>query len=171
MRARFADRLQVGAERVATVANATLGLAGAVAVLGGARWAVPTFTFCATPASVIFAGSDVVFADVGLDVVLNVQADVAEGLMPVAPFGAPPDVRRWSDSDRVVHDAAASLGNDVDLSLLPVGHAVVFSLHATKVLGSGEGGIVVFGAESNATRFRGGRIPASRTRVIRSSSE
>jgi dTDP-4-amino-4,6-dideoxygalactose transaminase len=74
--------------------------------------------------------------------------------MPVAPFGARPDLNRWAGCGRVVHDAAASLGNALDLSGLPAGQAVAFSLHATKVLGSGEGGIVVFGDVADANRFR-----------------
>jgi dTDP-4-amino-4,6-dideoxygalactose transaminase len=154
LRDRFSERLRVDAKRVATVANATLGLAGAVAVLGGRRWAVPVFTFAATPAAVLAAGSEVVFADVGQDLVLDVDPGSVDGCMPVAPFGAAPDVGRWAGAGRVVHDAAASLGDDIDLAGLPAGQAVVFSLHATKVLGAGEGGIVVFGDEADAARFR-----------------
>lgn len=154
LRERLAVRFGIDASRLATVANATLGLAGAVAMLGGSRWAVPVFTFAATPAAVLAAGAEVVFADVGNDLVLNESGLPADGWMPVAPFGAPPDIDRWSGAGRVVHDAAASLGNDLDLSGLPAGQAVVFSLHATKVLGSGEGGVVVFGDEADAARFR-----------------
>ena len=154
LRERLALRLQIDASRVATVANATLGLAGAVAILGGSRWGVPVFTFAATPAAVLSAGAEVVFADVGTDLVVDAAGLSVDSWMPVAPFGAPPDVDRWSGLGRVVHDAAASLGNDLDLSGLPAGQAVVFSLHATKVLGAGEGGVVVFGDEVDAARFR-----------------
>lgn len=150
----FAERLRVDASQVATVANATLGLSGSATVLGGLQWAVPVFTFAATPAAVLAAGAEVAFADVGRDLVLD-SADLSvDGWMPVAPFGAPPEVERWSSARRVVHDAAASLGNDLDLSGLPSGQAVVFSLHATKVLGAGEGGVVVFGDEADAVRFQ-----------------
>lgn len=154
LRERFAERLGVEAAQVATVANATLGLSGAVAVFGGSRWAVPVFTFAATPAAVFFAGAEVVFADVGEHLVLDIAGLSVDGLMPVAPFGALADLKRWSGMGRVVHDAAASLGNDIDLSKLPAGQAVVFSLHATKVLGAGEGGVVVFGDADDAARFR-----------------
>jgi len=154
VRQRFAERLMVHAEQVATVANATLGLAGAVAVLGGRRWAVPVFTFAATPAAVLAAGAEVVFADVGPDLVLDVDLGSVDGCMPVAPFGAAPDIGWWAGAGRVVHDVAASLGNDIDLVGLPAGQAVVFSLHATKALGAGEGGVLVFGDEADAGRFR-----------------
>lgn len=154
LRERFAERFGVEASRVAMVANATLGLSGAVVILGGSRWAVPVFTFAATPAAVLAAGAEVMFADVGVDVVLDSGGLLVDGLMPVAPFGAPPDLERWSGAGRVVHDAAAALGNDMDLSGLPARQAVVFSLHATKVLGAGEGGVVVFGDAADAARFR-----------------
>jgi dTDP-4-amino-4,6-dideoxygalactose transaminase len=154
LRQRFAERLRVDDQQVAIVANATLGLAGAVATLGGERWAVPAFTFAATPAALLTAGSEVVFADVGTDIVLDVDARLVAGCMTIAPFGARPDLDRWAGSGRVVHDAAASLGNTLDLSGLPAGQAVAFSLHATKVLGAGEGGVVVFGDEADAARFR-----------------
>jgi dTDP-4-amino-4,6-dideoxygalactose transaminase len=154
LRDRFAQRLQVRPEQIATVSNATLGIAGAVSVLGGRRWLVPSFTFAATPAAVLTAGCEVVFGDIGEGWVLDAEGEEADGFVPVAPFGAAPNIARWVESGRVVHDAAASLGNDLDLATLPAGQAAVFSLHATKVLGAGEGGIVVFGDESDATRFR-----------------
>jgi dTDP-4-amino-4,6-dideoxygalactose transaminase len=57
------------------------------------------------------------------------------------------------DQDFVV-DAAASLGCQPNLSTLRCNGAVVFSLHATKVLGGGEGGIVVFGSPDRAREVR-----------------
>jgi dTDP-4-amino-4,6-dideoxygalactose transaminase len=155
LRARFAERLHVRTDQVATVSNATLGITGAAAILGGARWLTPSFTFAATPAALLAAGHEVVLGDVDLMTwELEPGAADVDGFVPVAPFGATPDILRWAVMERVVHDAAASLGADLDLSGLPSGHAVVFSLHATKVLGSGEGGIVVFGDEDAAARFR-----------------
>ena len=154
LRERLSERFDVDVSKIATAANATLGLAGAVAVLGGSRWAVPVFTFAATPAAVLTARAEAVFADVGKDLVLDAEGLQVDGLMPVAPFGAVPDINRWSGAGRVVHDAAASLGNELGLSDLPTRQAVVFSLHATKVLGAGEGGVAVFGDEADAARFR-----------------
>src|SRR5262249_19336682 len=64
-------------------------------------------------------------------------------VMPVAPFGRPIDGARW-DAFRadtgvpVVIDAAAGFD-----SLIPGPTPAVVSLHATKVLGTGEGGFVV----------------------------
>jgi dTDP-4-amino-4,6-dideoxygalactose transaminase len=54
-----------------------------------------------------------------------------------------------------VIDAAASIGAELPpLRSLPSGWAVAFSLHATKVLPAGEGGIVAFGHPDRAQAFR-----------------
>lgn len=155
LRERFSARLNVAPDQVATAANATLAIAGSVRVLGGKRWAAPTFAFAATPAAILAGGAELVLGDVCPDSwVLDQTTVIADGLIPVAPFGTPPDVAGWRNRGRVVHDAAASLGEPSDLSILPDGQAVVYSLHATKVLGSGEGGIAVFGSSDDAARFR-----------------
>ncbi len=156
LRSRFADRLHVHPEQVALAGNATLAISGSVAVLGGRRWLVPGFTFAATPAAVLTAGAEVVLGDVhvGSLALDSTDAPAYDGVVPVAPFGAAPDVSGWSDAGRVVHDAAASLGCSLHLGALPAGQAVVFSLHATKVLGAGEGGVVVFGDPEDAEKFR-----------------
>ena len=155
LRGRFAARLNVAPEQIATAANATLAIAGAVRVLGGECWAAPAFTFAATPAAILSGGAELVLGDVDSESwVLDPTTVVADGLIPVAPFGTPPDIAHWRGRGRVVHDAAASLGEPSDLSILPAGQAVVYSVHATKVLGSGEGGIAVFGSADDAARFR-----------------
>ena len=51
-------------------------------------------------------------------------------------------------------DAAASLGNFDDLSNIEKNMAVIISLHATKILGCGEGGLVIFGDAELAKEFR-----------------
>lgn len=155
LRARLASRLNVAADQVATATNATLAIAGAVRVLGGECWAAPTFTFAATPAAILLGGAELVLGDIDSESwVLDPTTVVADGLIPVAPFGTPPDIAGWRGRGRVVHDAAASLGEPNDLSILPPGQAVIYSVHATKVLGSGEGGIAVFGSTDDAARFR-----------------
>jgi dTDP-4-amino-4,6-dideoxygalactose transaminase len=154
---RYAERLGVSADRVVACANATLGLQGAVAVSPAERFRVPAWTFPATPLAIVGADAGLSFDDVAEDD-WQIQAPRpvdGEGLMPVLPFGAEPDSARWRDWDEVIIDAAASGGAvDRDLSWLPAGWAVVVSLHATKVLGAGEGGIVVFGDADRALRLR-----------------
>ncbi len=154
---RYAERFHVDPDRVVACANATLGLQGAVAVTGARTVHCPAWTFAATPLAIAGAGATVTFHDVAEDdwQVAAPAPNGADALMPVLPFGAEIPRDRWSGWDEVVIDAAASGGaRDRDLSWLPAGWSVVLSLHATKVLGSGEGGIVVFGDAQRALRFR-----------------
>ena len=154
---RYAERLGVAADRVVACANATLGLQGAVAVSPARRFHVPAWTFPATPLSVLGANKQLAFADVlPADWQLDVpEAGIGEALLPVLPFGAEIDPSPWRAWDEVVVDAAASGGLvGRDLSWLPAGWVVVFSLHATKVLGAGEGAICVFGDAHRAKRFQ-----------------
>lgn len=160
LRLRFAEFLGVSDDRVATASSATLGLQGAVAASPASLWTVPSFTFPATPAAVLQAGAELCFGDITpqdwwLDPTISETADEAAGLIPVAPFGAPIELERWDSSREVIIDAAASLGARMpDLNRLPATWAVVFSLHATKCLPAGEGGLVVFGNPARAEWFR-----------------
>jgi len=77
------------------------------------------------------------------------------GLLFTVPFGS--DFRLPMDGDPslpIVIDAAASLGNLPTMRELPQSSVVVFSLHATKILGCGEGALVVFGTSERAEAFR-----------------
>lgn len=161
LEARYADFLGTSPERVVSVANATLGIQGAVIAAGVQRWAVPSFTFAATPAAVLSAGCDLQWADIDpedwwIDL-RSVSLGPRDGVLAVAPFGTGFSLSRWSglESQNVIIDAAASLGSTLPtLGGLPATWAVVFSLHATKVLPAGEGGLVVFGDAARARSFR-----------------
>lgn len=155
LRERFAHWFNVPADRVATAANATLGLTGAIASLESTKWIVPAFTFPATPAAVLNAGKTLRLADIDSTWWLDAtKLGRMDSIVPVAPFGGDLELQRWAHRERVVLDAAASIGCQPDLSELREEWAVVFSLHATKVLGAGEGGLVVFGSPDSARRFR-----------------
>lgn len=155
LRERFAEWLNVPAGCVATAANATLALTGAIACAEASEWIVPAFTFPATPAAVLNAGSSLRLADIDATWWLDsVGLDTVAAIVPVVPFGGDLELPRWAQHDRVILDAAASIGHRPDLSGLRDEWAVVFSLHATKVLGAGEGGLIVFGNADTARRFR-----------------
>lgn len=156
LESRFAAWLGVSAERVVSASNATLALAGAVAVTGRPDWAVPSFTFAASVAAPLLAGTQVTFRDVDADSWWLDSGGIGdhEAAIAVAPFGSAVDLDRYAGREDVVIDAAASLGTRPDLRDLPASWSVVFSLHATKVLGAGEGGIAVFGDAERAQRFR-----------------
>lgn len=151
LEARLAELLGVPAETVITAASATRGLEGALAISGTHRWEVPAWTFAATVGAALGAGKQLRFVDV------EEHSWWLESSAParivVAPFGS------WRDDvilscDEVVVDAAASLGAMPRLSGIGPRVTVVFSLGATKVLGSGEGGFAVFGSAERAEQFR-----------------
>ena len=159
LEARYAEFLQVSADRVVSVANCTLGIQGALSLSAAREWLVPDFTFAATGLSVLTAGKQLRVGDVSpltwaLDVEVAQSLPRKTGIIPVMPFGAPIDLESWHGREHVIVDAAASLGTEPDLSGLPETWAVAFSLHATKVLPAGEGGLMVFGNLESARRFR-----------------
>jgi dTDP-4-amino-4,6-dideoxygalactose transaminase len=156
---RYATLLAVPPERVVTAANATIGLTGAMSCLPEIlQWVLPAWSFAATGQALHFAQGSPIWADIDakswLVTAPDENPDSSTGLLAVTTFGSEVELHRWSKWRHVVIDAAASLGSMPNLALLPTGWAVVFSLHATKVLGCGEGSIVVFGSADAAKRFR-----------------
>jgi dTDP-4-amino-4,6-dideoxygalactose transaminase len=143
-------------ESVVSVANATVGLTLALMAQNperGSLCVIPAWTFAATPHAVTQAGLIPYFVDVdpvtwALDPE-TLASEIARApgkvgaVMPVAPFGQPIDVSLWDQFQArtglaVVIDAAAGFD-----SLVPGRVPSVVSLHATKVLGIGEGGCIV----------------------------
>lgn len=137
-----------------TVANCTVGLELALSELGlapGARVLIPAITFVATGTAVLRAGFAPVIADVDpqswlLTPEIALQAlktGPLDAVMPVSTFGLAQNAAAWDAFTSftgvpVVIDAAGAFGNQ------GVGRttSAVFSLHATKSLGAGEGGFV-----------------------------
>ncbi|MHB8270340.1 aminotransferase class I/II-fold pyridoxal phosphate-dependent enzyme [Bradyrhizobium sp.] len=153
---RLAEHYGLNEGTVATVANATLGLAIALAVqqpAPGSLCAMPAWTFAASAHAAVIAGLVPYFVDVDpatwaldpdklLDELARAPAPVG-AVMPVMPFGSPLDIAGWEtfrskSGLAVVIDAAAAFD-----SLVPAAVPSVVSLHATKVLGTGEGGFVI----------------------------
>jgi dTDP-4-amino-4,6-dideoxygalactose transaminase len=157
----YANHFKVKSSQVVALANATLGITGCCAASPVTTWHIPSFTFAATGLAVLNSGDSVVFQDVDLkDWQLSTEfiepnRSHTHGVIPVLPFGAPLDLEKWSNFKHVIIDAAASMGSGVfDLSVLPKSWFVVFSLHATKVLGAGEGAVVICGSEENALKLK-----------------
>jgi dTDP-4-amino-4,6-dideoxygalactose transaminase len=154
--ARLATHLGLAGETVATVANATMGLMLALQALGarpGRLCVMPAWTFIASAHAAMLAGLVPYFVDVDPTTWTLAAADLSEtiaqapatvgAVMPVAPFGQPVDVAAWDRFHArtglpVVIDAAAGFD-----ALAPGVTPAVVSLHATKVIGVGEGGFVV----------------------------
>jgi perosamine synthetase len=115
---------------------------------------VPAFTFEATANVVLACGAKPVFADIKEDYNIDprdVRKKVGrktKAIIPVDVYGYPADldeIREIADgsSIKVIEDAAESLG--AEYHLRPAGktdHAGCFSLYATKVITSGEGGAI-----------------------------
>ena len=158
LESRYASFFKVDPSSVVSVSSATQGITGAVAVSSREKWIVPDWTFAATAHAVSNARAEVVLKDVesGTGSIHDHWEEYPSsfGILPVVPFGMPLEVDRLVMSQEFVVDAAASIGCQPTLEKLPDNGAVVFSLHATKVLGGGEGGIVVFGSPERAREFR-----------------
>jgi dTDP-4-amino-4,6-dideoxygalactose transaminase len=140
---------------VITTANATAGLTAALLARGvpaGSLCLMPSWTFVATPHAARAAGLTPWFHDVDANTWALNPGEVIESLkrlpgivgsvMVVSPFGAPIDIHAWEDFEErtgvpVIVDAAAGF-DTLQASHIPF----VVSLHATKILGAGEGGFI-----------------------------
>jgi len=166
LEARLSTHLQLAADSaVVTTANATLALELALASLdlpAGARVLVPALTFAASATAIVRAGLTPVFCDVDEhswqltpDLALRaLPAHAPAAVMPVATYGRAQEPAGWVNFTArtglpVVIDAAGAFGNQQTAT----GLTVVFSLHATKVLSAGEGGVIVADAPM-AARMR-----------------
>lgn len=156
LEARLARRLGVDPACVVTVANGTSGLTlalQAVVTEPKGYCLIPSWTFVATAHAVsasgltpflvdVDEGSWALTPEIARDALAQIDGAVS-AVMPVAPFGAPMDTDAWDRFTEqtgvpVIIDAAA--GHDtVRAGVSPA----VVSLHATKILGAGEGGYVV----------------------------
>lgn len=153
---RLAAHFGVGNAAICMTANATQGLTLALSTLAarpGTLCVMPAWTFVASAHAAVSAGLTPYFVDVdpqtwalnpeSMDEVIARAPGTVGAIMPVAPFGRPIDVLSW-DRYRartglpVVIDAAAGFD-----SVVPGKTPVVVSLHATKVIGVGEGGFVM----------------------------
>jgi len=163
---RLAHRFGDGAQVVTTV-NATQALILALKAMdlpAGSLCATPSWTFVATAHAVRQAGLTPWFVDVDAETWMLDPAVVRERLaqapgpvsavIPVAAFGHMPDLAAWrafqdETAVRVLIDAAAAFDGAVDASL-----PIVVSLHATKVVGLGEGGFLATRDPDLARRVR-----------------
>jgi dTDP-4-amino-4,6-dideoxygalactose transaminase len=153
---RLSDHYSLAQGTVTTVANATLGLAIALAAQHpppGSLCAIPAWTFVASAHAALIAGLVPYFVDVEpetwaidadrlVDELARAPGPIG-AVMPVVPFGVPMELAKWEAfrsraGVAVVIDAAAAFD-----SLIPGAIPSVVSLHATKVLGTGEGGFVI----------------------------
>lgn len=144
-----------------TVNNATMGLTLAIAQLKrpNSKYALmPSFTFSATPLAALWCGLEPYFIDitdddwsmsvVQLEQVLKELGDEVAVVVPYATFGNFLDISFYQKIQEsgipVVIDAAPCFGTSYNQKHFgqEFDGAVVFSFHATKPFGIGEGGMV-----------------------------
>jgi dTDP-4-amino-4,6-dideoxygalactose transaminase len=141
------------------VANCTAGLTAALLALNiRGPVVVPAFTFAATAQAVLQAGCTPVFAEACLTT-WELDPDKLDDLLARQPIAAVIHVRTFGfcrDLDEMedvtrrhgvplIVDAAAALGGKLPGGAWAghQGEMEVFSLHATKVFGVGEGGLIL----------------------------
>ena len=152
--------LGVNPSQVVVTSNATIGLSGALQISAAPRFRLPSFTFAATAHAILQSSKRGEFSDINestcqIRLPQGAEVDQQTGTLLVLPFGAGLKAFDWGPSEEVVVDAAASIFACLpDLRLMPKSTAIVFSLHATKCIGVGEGGVVVFGSQTRAMKFR-----------------
>jgi dTDP-4-amino-4,6-dideoxygalactose transaminase len=159
LRVEYSKYLQVPPEHIVPLANATLAIQGCLEILEEENWLIPDYTFAATACAAVSARKNVFITDVRKE---NFQLEYPDnvlrndfGVIPVMPFGAPIVFEDWHGIDSLVIDAAASLGTTPpSFTGMPLNSMVVYSLHATKVLGAGEGALVICENENLARKLR-----------------
>lgn len=165
---------------VVAVNSGTSGLHLGMLAMGigpGDEVIVPSFTFAATPNSVVLAGATPVFCDVSYST-FTLDVEQLEGLvspstraiMPVHLFGYPAEMDKirtiasrfglWVIEDAAQAHGASFAGEKVGT----LGDASMFSLYATKNMTSGEGGMIAFADDGTADHLRLLRNQGMKTR-------
>jgi dTDP-4-amino-4,6-dideoxygalactose transaminase len=156
------------ADDAVAVSNCTTGLIMTMSVLGlTGEVIVPSFTFSATGHACCWAGLTPVFVDcdrqdwtVSFSDAMKAVGPRTSALLAVHTFGNPADVAALeqfaADNDAVLlFDAAHAIGSEYrGQKLGAAGHASVFSLTPTKIITSGEGGIITTNDRSLARELR-----------------
>ena len=161
----------LGVKHVVAVSSCTTGLMLTYQALGlSGDVIVPSFTFMATVSAMVWNGLHPVFSDVNpattnLDVsaIEDVMTPNTSAIVAVHNFGNPADIDALQAVAaryglKLVFDAAHGFG--ALYQGLPVGKqgdAQIFSLSPTKLLITGEGGIVATNDDALAEKIRVGR--------------
>jgi dTDP-4-amino-4,6-dideoxygalactose transaminase len=155
---RLARHIGIDPSFIATVSNGTSGISGLISTAYRNQKVIncPSWTFTATPAAIIATGKRVNFTDVNLE---NWESEFIPNIpaVHVFPFGSSGQTNFDESPSNIpiVIDAAASFGSLSNLKLPSKGSwAVVISMHATKIFGSGEGGFVISNQANWISEFK-----------------
>jgi dTDP-4-amino-4,6-dideoxygalactose transaminase len=165
----------LGDRPVVPVSSAGIGLIAALRALvpaatgGPTQVVIPSFTFAATAAAVVWCGLEPVFCDIEADgwhlcparlrELLAARQGRVAAILACSSFGTPPPdavSAAWSSAAEeweipLIVDSAAGFGTRGGG---PRPDAEVFSMHATKPLAVGEGGLLAFRDEDVAATVR-----------------
>jgi perosamine synthetase len=157
-------------KHVIAVNSGTSALLAALLALGlkeGDEVLLPSFTFVASANSVVAAGGTPVFVDINeTDYTIDIK-DLAtkitkrtRAIMPVHLYGHPADLDEIaelanSNSLEIIEDACQSLGSEYRKRQTgTIGSMGCFSMYASKVLTSGEGGAITTDDDLLADQLR-----------------
>ena len=158
----IATFLGVEAANVVVFSSATTAISAALnSILEVDEIVLPDFSFIGTlRAAQTVRHTSLVVRDVDLESWSLIPEPSGNGAqsscyLPVDPFGSNPQksIKNFTGKT-TVFDFAASIGSSLGIGAPEQQHAYCYSLHATKVLGSGEGGFAVFGSKDWAERAR-----------------
>jgi len=160
---RIGTLFQVEKQHVMSGTNGTLLLElclKALKIQPGTLCILPSWTFAATPLAVMAAKLEPLFVDVDLQTqaidpekLLNDLPTLSKmgkigSVIVIAPFGQPVNVQAWDKFTEitgipVIIDAAAAFDTLLQDPVMRVGRTpMMVSMHATKVFGVGEGGLL-----------------------------
>lgn len=170
---RIVDEVYGGIGAVTTVNNATTGLILAIAqsMRQGGRYALmPSFTFAATPQAALWCGLEPYFVDVDplewcldtdlLTGLVEELGDQVAVVVPYATFGTAMDLSCYEMLQArgipVVVDAAPGFYTTLNAVTHGRGFSgsIVYSFHATKPFGIGEGGLIYSSDKALIERIR-----------------
>lgn len=156
LEANLANHFNISDNSLCSIVNGTLALVAAIKAMEMPKNAVclmPAWTFTATPAAATMAGLEIIFCDVdsesmmltpsiALDALEQIDKNV-DLIIPVSAFGAPINALEWDNFTNstgipVLIDGAASF-DQAGIGFTPT----MLSMHATKIFGIGEGGLLV----------------------------
>ena len=168
---RLAQHYSLPKTGAAVVANGTTALSAALLATGakpGSKCLVPSWTFVASASAICGANMVPHFVDISPEkwqpdpVALRNRSDLGDvgAVMVVSPFGAPVDTAAWDEFTADTHipviiDGAAAFDTVASAPEARPGKSpIMISLHATKCLGIGEGGLILSTADSFIHRVR-----------------
>lgn len=166
--AKFAE--YVGAKYAIATTSCTTALHAALSVSGvgsGDEVIVPSLSFIATANSVIHSGATPAFVDIDPETcnidVKKIEDTITERtkvIMPVHQMGLPAELDSIREiADRygltIIEDAACAIGSAYKGKRIgSYGNTACFSLHARKIITTGEGGMVTTNSEELASKLK-----------------